>query len=136
MAAMAGMLVDDVAVENVIAHIETLPDTPAPTTVVGDVDAGAKIYRTCGACHGVNGEGIAATKAPRQAGMSDWYLANQLKNFRAGIRGTHADDDYGMQMNMMANMLRTEDRVNAVVAYINTLSGRKPQQKVATREKH
>ena len=136
MAAMAGMLVDDAAIENVIAYIETLPDTPAPTTVAGDVDAGEKIYRTCGACHGVNGEGIAATKAPRQAGMSDWYLVNQLKKFRARIRGAHSDDDYGMQMNMMAAILQTDDRVNNVVAYINTLSGRKPQQKVATREKH
>jgi cytochrome c oxidase subunit 2 len=136
MAAMAGMLVDTAAIANVVAYIETLPDNPPPTTVVGDVDAGEKIYRTCGACHGVNGEGIAATKAPRQAGMSDWYLAGQLKKFRAGIRGAHPGDDYGMQMNMMAAMLQTEDRVNNVVAYINTLSGRKPQQKVATREKH
>jgi cytochrome c oxidase subunit 2 len=68
--------------------------------------------------------------------MSDWYLANQLKKFRDGIRGAHSDDDYGMQMNLMANILQTEDRVNDVVAYMNTLSGRKPQQQVATRENH
>jgi cytochrome c oxidase subunit 2 len=133
---MSGMLVDEAAIENVIAYIETLPDTPPAPTVAGDVDAGERIYRTCGVCHGVNGEGIAATKAPRQAGMSDWYLANQLKKFRDGIRGAHSDDHYGMQMNLMAAILQTDDRVNDVVAYINTLSGRKPQQQVATRENH
>jgi cytochrome c oxidase subunit II len=135
MAAMSGMLVDDAAIENVIAYIETLPDEPSPSTVVGDVVAGEKIYRTCGACHGLNGEGVAGTKAPRQAGMSDWYLVNQLKKFRAGIRGAHPGDDFGNQMVRMAAILQTDDRVNNVVAYINTLSG-KPQQHVATREKH
>jgi cytochrome c oxidase subunit 2 len=135
MAAMSGMLVDDAAIENVIAYIETLPDEPAPSTVVGDVVAGEKIYRTCGACHGLNGEGVAGTKAPRQGGMSDWYLVNQLKKFRAGIRGAHSGDDFGNQMVRMAAILQTDDRVNNVVAYINTLSG-KSQQHVATREKH
>ncbi len=135
MAAMAGMLVDDAAIENVIAYIETLPDNPPPTTIVGDVASGEKIYRNCSVCHGVNGEGKAATRAPRQAGMSDWYIASQLKKFRDGIRGAHPDDDFGMQMNLMAAILQTEDRVNDVVAYINTLSGKKPQQ-VATRENH
>jgi len=136
MAAMAGVLFNDAAVENVAAYIQTLPDTAPPTTVAGDVDAGEKIYRTCGACHGVNGEGIAATNAPRQAGMSDWYLVTQLKNFRAGVRGAHSGDEYGMQMMMMAAILQDDDRIDNVVAYMNTLSGHKPQQKVATREKH
>jgi cytochrome c oxidase subunit 2 len=136
MAAMSGMLVDDAAIENVVAYIGTLPDEPSSKTITGDVDSGEKIYRTCGACHGVNGEGIAATKAPRQAGMSDWYLVNQLKKFRAGIRGKHAGDDFGHQMVRMAAILQTDDRVNDVVAYINTLSGQKPQMKVATREKY
>ncbi len=142
MAAMAGVLFDEASVENVIAHIETLPDNPPETTVVGDVEAGKKIYTTCGACHGLNGEGIASTNAPRQAGMSDWYLVDQLKNFRAGIRGAHSGDKYGMQMTMMAAMLQSDDRINDVVAYINTLSGTKSrsgiksQLKVATRENH
>jgi cytochrome c oxidase subunit 2 len=136
MAAMSGMLVDEAAIENVITYIETLPNKAAQTTISGDVEAGRKIYVTCGACHGVNGEGIAATNAPRQAGMSDWYLANQLKNFREGVRGAHSGDEYGFQMVMMGAMLKDEDRINDVVAYINTLSGRKPQQNVAIREKH
>ena len=38
------------------------------------------------------------TNAPRLAGMSDWYLARQLENFRQGIRGTHPQDFHGAQM--------------------------------------
>jgi len=122
MAPMAATLTDRMAVENVIAYIQTFPDEPAEKTVRGDVAAGKRIYTTCGACHGSSGEGIAATNAPRQAGMSDWYLVTQLKNFREGVRGGHAGDKYGKQMQMMAAILQTDDRVNDVVAYINTLS--------------
>ncbi len=136
MAAMAGVLVDAAAIENVIAYIETLPDTSPQTTVTGDVEAGERIYATCGACHGVNGEGIFATNAPRQAGMSDWYLVEQLKKFRTGIRGAHPGDKYGHQMTMMAQILQTDDRIHDVVAYMNTLSGRKPRLDVATTETH
>jgi len=124
MASMAGTLFDAAAVENVITYIQTLPDLPPEKTVVGNVDKGRSIYNTCGACHGQRGEGIAALNASRLAGMSDWYLVTQLKNFRAGIRGAHDDDKYGMQMSMMAATLQTDERINDVVAYINTLPGK------------
>ena len=128
MAPMVATLVDDQAVENVIAYIETLPDNPAEHTVSGDVQAGADIYTTCGACHGWDGEGRFAVNASRLAGLDDWYLVTQLKNFREGVRGAHPDDKYGMQMSMMAAILRTEERINDVVAYINTLSGGREEQ--------
>ena len=126
MAPMAATLADAAAIEDVIAYINTLPDVAPPTTVTGNVHKGEDIYRTCGQCHGQRGEGIAALNAPRQAGMSDWYLVKQLENFRAGIRGAHPDDKYGMQMSMMAAILQSDDRVNDVVAYINTLPGPLP----------
>ncbi|MGI9324872.1 MAG: c-type cytochrome [Pseudomonadales bacterium] len=134
MAAMSNTLVDDAAVENVIAYIQTLPDKPAAATIAGDVEAGEDIYVTCGACHGWDGEGIKALNAPRQAGMSDWYLAAQLKKFRDGQRGAHPKDKYGKQMSMMAAILQSEDRVNDVVAYINTLPEPETQLTVAVRE--
>ncbi len=136
MAAMSGVLVDAADIANVVAYIETMPDNPSPTTVAGDVESGKGIYATCGACHGEYGQGVAATNAPRQAGMSDWYLVTQLKNFRDGIRGAHRADEYGMQMIRMAQILQNDDRINDVVAYMNTLPGRKPQQNVATRENY
>ena len=123
MAPMAATLVDEAAIDNVVAYIGTLPDNPVEHTVTGDVDAGRDIYVTCGNCHGTDGAGIFALNAPRQAGIDDWYLVTQLKNFRDGVRGGHDDDKYGMQMAMMAAILTSDEAVNDVVAYINTLPG-------------
>jgi cytochrome c oxidase subunit 2 len=131
MAPMAATLVNDAAIENVIAYVQTLPDNPPEHTVTGDIENGEDIYVTCGACHGYQGEGRFAVNASRLAGMDDWYMARQLKNFRSGARGAHDLDKYGMQMNMMAAILRSDDRVNDVVAYINTLSGNREQAQVS-----
>lgn len=121
MAPMASTLVDDSAVRNVAAYIATLPDNPASATITGDPEKGERLYRTCGACHGWQGQGIWALNAPRYAGMSDWYLATQLKNFQKGIRGAHPQDPYGPQMAMMAQSLRSEQAINDLIAYINSL---------------
>jgi len=121
MAPMAATLADDAAIENVAAYINTLPDTPAATTVKGDANKGRRRFATCGTCHGTDGRGIAATSAPRLKGMSDWYLATQLKNFREGIRGAHPQDLYGSQMALMAAMLADDQAVSDIVAYINSL---------------
>jgi cytochrome c oxidase subunit 2 len=121
MAPMAATLGDDAAVDNVIAYVKALPDNPAPATVKGDPKNGQRHFVTCGACHGADGRGIRATNAPRLAGMSDWYLVTQLKNFKQGVRGAHPKDMYGPQMASMAPMLVDDQAMNDLVAYINTL---------------
>ena len=121
MAPMAATLPDAAAVNNVIAYIKTLPDTPAPTTVKGNAKAGHGPYENCAACHGANGQGIKATNAPRLKGMSDWYMLTQLNNFKHGIRGGDRKDSYGPQMVNVAAMLDSERMTNDVLAYINTL---------------
>jgi len=121
MAPMAATLADAAAIENVIAHVATFPDNAAPATIDGDVARGEKLYVVCAYCHGQDGQGIRAINAPRVAGMTDWYLANQLKNFRAGIRGQHPQDFYGKQMGFMGRNLQDDRQVNDVIAYINTL---------------
>ena len=121
MAPMAGTLIDDAAIENVIAHIQTFPDNPAPATVQGDVVRGERIYAVCSYCHGSDAQGIQAINAPRMAGMTDWYLASQLQNFRSGIRGGHPQDFYGKQMGFMGRNLQTDEQINDVIAYINSL---------------
>ncbi len=121
MAQMTALLYDDKAISDVAAYIRTLPDTPAPTTLESAAAKGAQIYSTCAACHGSNGQGISAMNAPRLAGMSDWYLVTQLNNFKAGVRGSHEQDKYGPQMLLMTSMLKNEQMVTDLVAYINTL---------------
>ena len=121
MRAFAAMLPDETAIRNVAAHIESLPGAAQQKTVTGDVRHGRKLYATCTACHGSNGQGIWALNAPRLAEMSDWYLERQLKNFRAGIRGAHREDYYGRQMSFMANVLADDRAIDDLVSYINTL---------------
>ncbi|MBM3359626.1 MAG: c-type cytochrome [Betaproteobacteria bacterium] len=121
MAPMAATLVDDAAIDNVVAYIKTLPDRPAPATVKGNARNGKQRYVTCGACHGPDGRGVQAMNAPGLAGMSDWYLVTQLKNYKQGIRGTHPQDQYGVQMALMAAILGDDQAINDLVAYINTL---------------
>ncbi|NNF16428.1 MAG: c-type cytochrome [Gammaproteobacteria bacterium] len=121
MAPMASTLVNDQAIANVVAYIDSLPDKPAPATMSGDIERGKELYTTCAACHAADGHGIWSQNGPRLAGMSDWYMSNQLRNFSRAVRGAHADDAYGVQMVLMAKMLRSEKDIADVIAYINTL---------------
>ncbi len=121
MQALANTLTDRAAMADVAAYIQALPDPPVAQTIAADARRGARIYRTCGACHGAEGQGIQATNAPRLAGMSDWYQVRQLKNFQLGIRGGHSQDLYGSQMVRMAQILVDEEAIRNVVAYIHAL---------------
>ena len=121
MAQIVNSLADDAAINNVIAHIQQFPDEPAPATVEGNVENGARLYRVCAYCHGADGMGIQAVNAPRTAGMTDWYMVRQLKNFRDGIRGSHPQDYYGTQMGFMGRTLADDQAIKDLVAYINTL---------------
>ena len=120
MAPMAATLADDTAIADVAAYIAALPDAPVAATIKGDVDKGRQRYAVCAACHGADGHGFAATNAPRLKGMSDWYMATQLKNFRDGVRGAHAQDIYGAQMALIAGMLADDAAIGDILAYINT----------------
>ena len=62
-------------------------------------------------------------KAPRLAGMNDWYLVRQLQHFREGVRGRHPEDFYGNQMVDMAQILVDDAALRDVTAYIGTLDG-------------
>ena len=121
MAPMSMTLADDTALNNVIAYIQTMPDTPAPATISGNDAAGSKTYEMCAYCHGADGTGIYSMNAPRLTGMSDWYLKRQLSNFRDGVRGGHPQDYYGMQMGFMAQVFRDEQTIDDVIAYIHSL---------------
>jgi cytochrome c oxidase subunit II len=122
MAPMAALLGDDAAIDNVSAYISTLPDNPAPVTVRGNAFAGQKLFvTTCGTCHGADGQGVPQMNAPRLKGMSDWYLVTQLKNFKHGVRGSHAQDMYGPQMALLSAILPDDRAIEDLVAYINTL---------------
>ena len=114
-------LADDDAIRNVAAYIATMPAQPVEDTIFGDAARGEQLYANCVACHGANAEGIWAVNAPALAGQNDWYLASQIRNFRDEIRGAHPLDLYGDQMMMMADVLRGDDDIEDLVAYLNSL---------------
>jgi cytochrome c553 len=109
-------------VQAVAWYVESLPPVKHAPVITGDVHAGdSPFHLVCASCHGANGEGNEDVKAPRLAGVDDWYLATQLRKFKAGVRGTNPKDIEGRLMRPMARGLADEDAVRNVVAYIDTL---------------
>jgi cytochrome c oxidase subunit 2 len=121
MAPMAATLIDEAAVRNVVGYIASLPVSGSPATVSGDVERGEEIYGTCKSCHGADGNGIWSQNAPRLKGVNDWYLERQIQNYRQDVRGSHPQDLYGKQMSLVSGVLRDDQSVKDLVAYINTL---------------
>ncbi|MDA9722443.1 c-type cytochrome [Luminiphilus sp.] len=145
MAPMAMMLGDAAAINNVVSYIDTLSGQPEfdgnantglaaaveryEPSASGDPSKSQALYEsTCAQCHGELGQGVWTVNAPALTGLEDWYLASQIKNFRDGIRGRHADDLYGLQMGLVANTMTDDQAIEDMVAYISTLEN--PQQPV------
>jgi len=121
MAPMAIMMGDAAEINNIVAYITSLPMADAPPTISGDLSRGKDLFNSCKSCHGPQGLGMQALNAPRLSGIDDWYLVRQLENYKRGIRGSHPQDVYGKQMAQMADVLRDDQDIRDVVAYINTL---------------
>jgi cytochrome c oxidase subunit 2 len=118
---MAMAVGDPTALDDVIAYIATLPEVAAEPTIDGDITAGAAAYAVCASCHGPEAEGLEAMGEPGLAGQDDWYLARQIHNYQSGLRGYDPKDIFGNQMKPMAATLTSEQAIDDVVAYINTL---------------
>lgn len=118
---MAEILSDD-SITDIIDWAGTWEYQPAEITITdGDAARGQQLYQTCAACHGTEGEGNEAMNAPALAGQNDWYLMNQLVNFKEGYRGYDAQDRYGTQMGMMAQGIPDQSAMKDIVSYINTI---------------
>jgi cytochrome c553 len=83
---------------------------------------GQEVFETCVPCHNADGSGNPEIGAPNIAGMKEWYVERELEKFRAGVRGMHFSDIEGMRMRPMALSLKSEDDVNAVSHYVETLA--------------
>ena len=118
---MALTLANDEAVSNMAAYVSSMPvSKSSESTVKGDATAGKASYMICQTCHGPKGGGNKALNSPKLTGLQDWYIVRQLKNFKAGIRGTKSGDLFGMQMRPMAMTLANDEAINNVAAYIAT----------------
>ena len=82
---------------------------PTPPAQAPDLAVGV-----CGTCHGVDGNSI-DPMFPRLAGQRDWYIKEQLKEFRAETRG----DPYAIAyMWGMANQL-SDATIDALAEYFS-----------------
>ena len=121
MATMAQSLKDTTEMQDLIAYIETLADVKLITTATGDIKKGERTYQTlCGSCHGPGAKGNELMHAPRLNGLEPWYLKSQVTKFKTSLRGTHPGDVYGAPMVPMMALLKDEESVNDVIAYIQS----------------
>jgi len=121
MAPMMAILADDQSIRNVAAYVASLPRTYSEPSVVGNIDRGQRIFTTCAYCHGQDGQGTWSQQAPSLVETSDWYLVTQLKHFQDRSRGDHQGDMFGEQMQLMSDVMRDDQDILDVIAYINTL---------------
>lgn len=121
MAPLALALRDAREIEDVVAYIASLPDVRPAVTIDADAERGRQLYAVCSACHGAAGEGVPDLGSPKVAGLEDWYVADQLRAYRDGLRGAHPEDSYGQQMRPIMGVLPDDQAILDVVAYINTL---------------
>ncbi len=120
---MSRQMMDEGEIKSVAAYVASMPaKKSAPTVTGGDAAAGAASYATCLACHGPDGKGNEALKAPPIAGQHDWYLVAQLNKFKKGIRGANPKDVTGGQMRPMSMTLADDQAIKNVVAHISTLA--------------
>ena len=121
MAAMAKTLKDSIAIADVVAYIETMPDVQVPSIIKGDIKKGERTYQsTCGSCHGPGAKGNEKMNAPRLNGLDDWYIRQQISKFKTSVRGAHPDDTFGAQMVPMMALLADEQAIDDVIAYIRS----------------
>jgi len=130
MMAMAKTLVDEESMTNLAAYINRLRDeeiVEVAQDVIRDVlpasaEGEASFALNCAPCHKTTAEGDYAFNAPALAGQKAWYLARQLKNFKAGTRGSHPEDVEGMQMAAMVRLLADEKAIDEVVAHVAAMA--------------
>lgn len=117
---MAVTLNRDGDIESVSEYVASLEATFPESTLHGNAGRGAASYVVCATCHGQDGLGMPELHAPPIVQMHDWYLLNQLRNFKSGARGAHPQDSWGQTMR--ANSLVLDDQaMQDVIAYVQTL---------------
>ena len=131
MAPMVQILINDEAVDDVVAYIRTLKTDLPVDPSAGDPAKGQPLYLVCATCHGDQALGKVEQKAPRLQGQHAWYLSRQLKNFRDGIRGAHPQDAEGLLMRPMSMTLGDDQAVENITAYIQSLGADSAEQSTA-----
>lgn len=108
-------------IPSVAEYVASLPATYPESSLHGNAGAGAATYeQVCVACHGPDGRGNELLRSPPIVQMHDWYLFQELQNFRTGARGADPGDVWGATMRVNAVLLN-DQAMEDVIAYVQTL---------------
>ncbi len=117
---MAVSLTREGDIESVAEYVAAQSPVFPASTLHGNAGAGAASYDVCVACHGTDGLGNQDLHAPPIVQLDDWYLLNQLRNFKSGARGAAPGDTWGTTMRVNSLVL-TDQAMQDVIAYVQTL---------------
>ena len=123
MVAIARGLPDDTVVTDLAAFVEGLsPELrdAGPASAVG-----ARLYGTCGSCHGADARGNATVGAPDLLYQDSAYLARQLRGYRDGWRGGAGAHPLAQAMAGAAKGLSDAD-TEALATHIASLRPERP----------
>ena len=110
-----------VAREQIVSYLASLKPLESSQTE-GNIKQGKKHYKSyCASCHGPAAAGNEMLSTPRLRSLSGIYLRRQYRYFLDGVRGHHPDDLYGRQMKSGAANMRSQDKLNDVVAYLSSM---------------
>ena len=119
----AKALLDDRAIRDVLAYIDTLPDSLAIDKTKSKGRKGGRLYNNnCSSCHGDKAEGSKSLNAPVLAGLEGWYQLEQLRKFKNGLRGAHSKDIPGQQMRAAMGPIKNEKAMQDIIDYINHIN--------------
>ena len=118
---MARMLKDE-EIPPIAEYVSKMTQVKIKPTLAGNIENGSALYQTCSACHGAQAEGNKLLNAPPLVGIQDWYLVQQLKNYKYGYRAWDPElDPVGYAMVAISQMLESEQAMHDVAAYVATL---------------
>lgn len=118
---MALSLTREGDIESVAEYVASLDPVYPESTLHGNAGAGAAQYdQVCVTCHGADGLGDELLRAPPIVQLNDWYLVQELQNFKIGARGANPADVWGATMRANSVLLSDQAMVD-LIAYVQTL---------------
>ncbi|PON14495.1 hypothetical protein C2W62_28780 [Candidatus Entotheonella serta] len=111
MGSMRDMIPESVALDRLVNYISTRQPRPHIATLRGDTRRGKAVYQGCRHCHTPNSD------IPVLTQLEPWYVLDQLRKYKQGLRGGHADDRNGKLMQRILAPLSDSD-LKSVAIYI------------------
>jgi cbb3-type cytochrome c oxidase subunit III len=118
---------DSKKLNDVAGYVQSLKPSTPPHTLKGDAVLGKKLFETagCAACHGgdLKGNPAPEMRAPALNHLPDWYIVEQLKQFKSGARGSDPKDTKGAVMvTLVQEKISSEKDMLDIAEYIKSLA--------------